>query len=222
MRRLVITTFALAAWTWAVASADAHVEVSPTEAAPGDAVQFELLVPNERSQSTVGVSLQIPKGVLPFSFQDPPGWTRKNELAGDGSIKVVRWRGRLAKDGFTQFQFLASTPEQQGPISWKSTQTYADGKEVAWIGPPDSEEPASVTTISADAPRQNAGGEAAKPASGAGSSDQQSAAADSGSGGQGDDNRDWLAVALGAGGLVLGAAALVVALRRRGTPSPRS
>jgi uncharacterized protein YcnI len=202
---------ALASWGGATASAEGHVQVRPTTAAPGDPVLFELLVPNERSQSTVAVSLQIPKDVLPFSFQDPPGWRRKNELAGDGSIKVVRWRGRLAKDGFAQFRFLAATPERVGPISWKSIQTYADGKETAWIGPPDSEEPASVTNVTADASRQNAGGEGAAPADGG---SDASAPAQSGSDGGGGDS-DTLAIVLGAGGMLLGALALAVTLLRR-------
>jgi uncharacterized protein YcnI len=186
------------------------VQVRPTTAAPGDPVLFELLVPNERSQSTVAVSLQIPKDVLPFSFQDPPGWRRKNELAGDGSIKVVRWRGRLAKDGFAQFHFLAATPEREGPISWKSIQTYEDGKEAAWIGPPDSEEPASVTNVTADAPRQNAGGEGAAPADEGGDT-----AASAQTGNEGGGDSDTLAIVLGAGGMLLGALALAVALLRR-------
>ena len=40
-------------------------------------------------------------------------------------------------------------------------QRYDDGEEAAWIGPPDAENPAAVTTISASAARQNAGGEGA-------------------------------------------------------------
>ncbi len=195
--------------------AQAHIQVTPTTAAPGDAVKFELLVPNERDQSTVEVSLQIPQGVLPFSFSDTPGWQRTLDKASDGSIEVVRWRGRLPRETFVQFAFLASTPERAGTISWKAIQTYADGEEAAWIGPPDADEPAAVTQVTADAPRQNAGGEnesgtpsepAANPESSAGSSD-----------GGGDDNRDWIAIALGGAGVLLGAGALLVALRRTRT-----
>ena len=56
--------------------ASAHVEVVPTTAAPDDAVLFEVRVPNERDQSTVKVELQVPPNVIPFSYEDTPGWTR--------------------------------------------------------------------------------------------------------------------------------------------------
>ncbi len=44
-------------------------------------------------------------------------------------------------------------------MSWKAIQTYSDGTSVRWVGPPESEEPAAVTVVDADAPLQNAGGE---------------------------------------------------------------
>jgi hypothetical protein len=71
----------------------------------------------------------------------------------------VTWTGRLAKDGFVQFQFLASTPTKGDQIVWKALQTYSNGDVVRWIGAPDSDNPAAVTKISADAPKENAGGE---------------------------------------------------------------
>ncbi len=217
MRRMTLAVLLLATWPVLVDPAQGHVQVSPTLAAPGDAVKFLFLVPNEREESTVEVALQVPKDVLPFSFDDPPGWRRTLEKRGDGSIEVVRWRGRLQSDGFAEFAFLASTPEKVGPIAWKSIQTYADGKETAWIGPPDSDEPAAVTQVTADAPLQNAGGE-----SEGGEAAPAEAAATSTTSGD-DDNRDPLAIVLGAGGLVLGAIALFVALRsRRGRDAPNA
>ena len=75
------------------------------------------------------------------------------------SIRSIVWRGRLATDGFARFAFLASTPPREGTIAWRAIQTYDDGRKVRWIEPPDGESPAAVTTVSEDAPRQNAGGE---------------------------------------------------------------
>ena len=49
---------------------------------PGDPVRFELLIPGETDAHTTEVSLQIPKGVLPFSFEDQPGWKRTVEHGG--------------------------------------------------------------------------------------------------------------------------------------------
>ncbi|HTE58799.1 MAG TPA: DUF1775 domain-containing protein [Solirubrobacteraceae bacterium] len=205
---------AVAGWA-AVAAlpAQAHVQMSPTEAAPGDPVKFELLVPGESDAHTTDVALQIPTGVLPFSFEDQPGWKRTLEHADDGSIATVRWRGRLASDGFVRFAFLAATPEQEGDLVWKAVQRYDDGKEAAWIGPPDSDNPAAVTRVSAAARRQNAGGEgesAAPAAGGARPATPVQESADDGGGSSG-----TLGIVLGGAGLVLGAAALAVALRRR-------
>ena len=135
----VLTAAALAA------PAAAHVQVRPTVAAPGDPVLFEVIVPGERDAKTVEVTLQVPKDVLPFSFNDPPGWERDNREASDGSLEAIVWRGEQAEDGFSRFAFLASTPEQEGEIVWKALQRYDDGEIARWIGAPDSENPAAVT-----------------------------------------------------------------------------
>ena len=174
-----------------------------------------MLVPNERSAETTSVSLKIPKGVLPFSFERTPGWTRTLESASDGSISVVRWKGRLDSDGFVRFSFLASTPPTTGPIEWKAIQGYADGKDSAWIGPARSDNPAPVTEISKSAPSLNAGGE--------GSGGQADGASDTAASGSSDGQRsaeggvraETIALVLGIGALLLAAVALAVAIRRR-------
>ena len=153
---------ALAAALVIAEPAAAHVQVRPALAAPGDPVLFEVIVPGERDERTTEVTLQVPKDVLPFSFEASPGWERSMKLGSDGSIETITWKGRLAEDGFARFSFLASTPEQEGEIVWKALQTYESKDVVRWIGAPDSEYPAAVTTISKTAPRQNAGGEGAE------------------------------------------------------------
>ena len=202
------------------APASAHIQMSPSEAAPGDPVRFELLVPGEKEAQTTEVALQIPKGVLPFSWEDTPGWKRTTENASDGSVGVVRWRGRLAADGFVRFSFLAATPEQQGQLTWKAVQRYSDGSEAAWIGPPDSENPAAVTEVSAAAARQNAGGEGAEAGGGAAPAEAPADPAPAAAEDDGGGTSGTLGLVFGIAGLVLGAAALAVALRRRpGAPA---
>ena len=143
----------------AAVPAAAHVQVRPAEAAPGDPVLWTVLVPNERDVATTRVELAIPEGVLPFSYEPLPGWTRRVTKNPDQSTRSVVWTGRLQPEEVLSTRFLATTPEAEGPISWKAIQTYADGQKVRWIGGPDTEEPASVTQVSASAPRENAGGE---------------------------------------------------------------
>ena len=116
------------------APAAAHIQVRPTLVAPGDPVLFQLIVPNEKDAHTVEVTLQVPKDVLPFSFEEPAGWKRTNQLAADQSIETVTWKGKLEQDGFAQFSFLASTPDTEGDITWKAIQKYDDGSTVRWIG----------------------------------------------------------------------------------------
>lgn len=142
------------------ATAAAHIQVSPTVAAPEDAVRFTVLVPGERSDATTTrVALRVPAGVLPYSYGQTPGWQRKLVLAKDQSVAQIVWTGRMASDEFAEFSFLASTPSQPGVLSWKALQFYSDGDVVRWIGAPGSEEPAPETRIEAGAPLQNAGGE---------------------------------------------------------------
>jgi uncharacterized protein YcnI len=216
--RRALLTAAVAALV-AAPAASAHVQVRPALAAPGDPVLFQVIVPNERDASTTEVTLQIPKDVLPFSFEEPAGWTRENKEGADGSLESVTWKGELAEDGFARFSFLASTPEQEGEIAWKAVQTYDDGSVSRWIGAPDSDNPAAVTRISADAPRENAGGEGAEaeggepaatatPAADAPRTSAQPAAAVV------EDSDSPLPIILSVVALVLAAAALALGLRR--------
>jgi len=198
------------------AAAQAHIQVTPSTVAPGDAAKFTVLVPGERDSETVKVELQMPKGLLPFSYADPAGWKRSLVKAGDGSVERVVWTGRAPSDGFTEFAFLAGTPDKPGELEFKALQTYADGTVVRWIGAPDSDNPAAVVKVEASAAKQNAGGE-----SGDGGTPPAPSLADA-EPGQGTapqpfvaDDNDTLPLILGAAGLALGLIALIVALRRR-------
>ena len=209
-RRLLAGVATLLVTTLGAPAAFAHVQVQPALVAPADPVIFTVVVPNERDVATVEVELQIPEGVIPFAFEETPGWKRSERLAADQSLDVVAWRGSLPPGSFVRFSFLAGTPDKPGEITWPTVQTYADGVSARWIGPPDSEEPAAVTVVSADAARQNAGGEgggasqpeATPPATEPGGPAAAPAEPDSGT------STSWLAVAA----LVVAVLALVVAL----------
>ena len=217
MKALLVLAAAVLTAAALAAPAAAHVQVRPAVAAPGDPVLFEVIVPGERDAQTIEVTLQIPKDVLPFSFQDPPGWTRTNEEAADGSLEAIRWRGEQASDGFTRFAFLASTPEQEGDIVWKALQTYDDGHISRWIGAPDSENPAAVTKVTATAARQNAGGEGGEAAT-EGETPAPAATAAPASAPVAEEESDSpLPLILGIVALVISLVALALALRPRGT-----
>lgn len=155
--RIVFVVVALTS-LFAAASASAHVQVNPSEVATDDSVKFSVLVPGETSARTVKVELAVPKDVIPFSFAETTGWKRKLTENPDGSTKSIVWTGTAEPDGFVEFSFLASTPANPTTLEWKSIQTYSDGQVVRWIGSPESEYPASTTSVSADLPKQGAGG----------------------------------------------------------------
>lgn len=216
-----LLAFALVAAA-AVGTASAHVQVRPTEAAPGDPVLWEVIVPGERDEGTTKVELAFPKGVIPFSYERTPGWSRTVRENEDGSARSVVWEGRSASDGFTRFAFLASTPETEGTLSWKALQTYEGGDVVRWIGSSDSEFPAATTRVAKDVATQNAGGESGGGDGGAdrgGASSETAAAATGGASAppteDEDDDSDVLPIVLGAGGLVTGLLALGVAVSSR-------
>jgi uncharacterized protein YcnI len=141
-------------------AAHAHIQVLPAVVAPLDAVKFTIIVPGESNARTTRVELQLPPDLLPFAWEEVPGWKRRIVPGNDpASVGNVIWTGRLATDGFVEFSFLAGTPQSPGEMSWKAIQTYDDGTVVRWVGPPGSEEPAAVTLVEEDAPRQDAGGE---------------------------------------------------------------
>jgi uncharacterized protein YcnI len=206
-------------WLVAATAAQAHVQVRPALAAPGDPVLFEVIVPNERDSHTVEVTLQVPKDVIPFSFAEPEGWTRENKQGADGSLETITWKGELAEDGFARFSFLASTPEQEGEIAWKAIQTYDDASVSRWIGAPDSDNPAAVTTISKDAPRENAGGESGEAEDGAAATPAASATAAAEDAEPAaatvEESNSTLPIILSVVALALAAGALILQLRRR-------
>jgi uncharacterized protein YcnI len=227
-RGVVALLVSVAAGAFAPAVAGAHIQVIPSIVAPNDPVKFTVVVPGEQEDSTTSVDLKMPTGLLPFSYEETPGWTRKLVLASNGAVDRVVWTGKLPKDGFVEFSFLAGTPEKPGELVFKALQTYADNSVVRWIGEPKSDHPAPVVEVQKDAPRQNAGGESgsdgggdAQPAAAASATATPTTAAvetaavvSSGS------DRDPLAIALGGGGLLLGLIALGVSLSgRRGSPS---
>jgi uncharacterized protein YcnI len=223
-RGLTALLVAITAVASAPAVAGAHIQVIPAIVAPNDPVKFTVVVPGERSDSTSSVELKMPAGLLPFSYEETPGWTRKLVTASNGAVDRVVWTGKLPRDGFVEFSFLAGTPEKPGELVFKALQTYADGTVVRWIGDPKSEHPAPVIEVQKDAPRQNAGGESgseSRPAAASSSATAAptTAAVQTAAAVSGGSDRDPLAIGVGAAGLLLGLIALGVSLSaRRGSP----
>lgn len=153
MRRMVVASaVALMALLIGVGVASAHVTVWPKESGTGAYEKYTVRVPTEKEIPTVKVEVLFPEGLKVSSFQPKQGWTYETEKDAAGNITGVIWSGGSIGPGeFDEFSFIGANPRDPGQLAFKANQTYADGSVVNWDGPPESEHPASVTTISAQA-----------------------------------------------------------------------
>ena len=130
-------------------------------AAPGDPVLWTVLVPSEQEPGRAQVELADPEGRAAVLLR---GRARLDAAAAQRTPTARCGRscgaGGPAATGWRRFASSPRHPSATGAIAWKAIQTYGDGDVVRWIGSPGSETPASVTTISRSARRENAGGEA--------------------------------------------------------------
>jgi uncharacterized protein YcnI len=188
----------LAAWTAALIAAPAasgHVTMSPDKAPADSFARFALRVPTEEDVPTVKVSVQLPAGPDEVRFQPKPGWKRTE------SGRVVTWSGgQIGRGEFDEFGLSVHLPNTPGKtLVFPTTQTYANGKVVHWIGAPTSDEPAPHVTLEAAAGETTATTRA--PTTTAETDD--------------DDHDDALALVFGIAGLAVGLLALGLTLMRR-------
>ncbi|MEU6257456.1 YcnI family protein [Streptomyces sp. NPDC047043] len=223
----VVTGLAAAGVLTAAGIASAHVTVHPESYAKGatDGV-LTFRVPNEEdTASTTKVQVFLPTdhpvlGVLVSPPQD--GWTAKVTTAklkkpvktDDGTItdavSEITWTG--GKIGAGQYQdfnvAFGQLPDDTDQLTFKTLQTYSDGKTVRWIeeaqsGDDEPENPAPVLKLTAKAASDEDGGTPA--ASSATTAKSSTSAASS-------DSSDSTARGLGVAGLVVGVLGLAAAV----------
>jgi uncharacterized protein YcnI len=233
-----LTTALMAIGFLGAAVASAHVTVNSPGAAPGGYAVITFRVPTESATaSTTGIKVQLPadQPLASVSVQPHPGWSytvTKTKLAkpissDDGDItdavSVIDWKADSAataiKPGeFDQFLISAGPLPDAASMTFKAIQTYSDQSIVSWIeqaAPGSSAEPnhpAPVLTLTASATSATTSNSAPSP------SPTVTAAATNRSTDDGHDGGDATATTgliLGIVGVVLGAAALLLALRRR-------
>jgi Domain of unkown function (DUF1775) len=216
---VLATTVLVAAGALAPAAAS-HSIVLPFSSRPADLQLYTLVVPTEADSPTTEVALKVPPGIDFLLVKDAPGWQVKIERR-DDRIDVIRWIGSAPPNFFAEFGLIARNPILEGDLPWKITQTYGNGNVSRWIGPPGSEFPASVTTLSEAAEPVDVatglnGGEVPGSGGAAEATPDTSDAAAS-------DSSDTIARAGAGAALALGLAALGVLLvgRRRGAASTR-
>lgn len=136
--------------------ASAHVRVLPEEV-PADTFEvFTVRVPTEKDIPTTGVRVEVPEGFTISRVQPVPGWDYELEEQA-GVVSAITWSGgEIGSTEFQQFAVQGQTPEQSGEYPWRAFQTYEDGSVVEWIGPEDSEEPASLVRVTEGGPNNPA------------------------------------------------------------------
>jgi uncharacterized protein YcnI len=176
----------------APAAAQAHVSIHPNVVPAGAFATLSLRVPNETGNTdTTKVAVKLPPGFLDVSASPPPGWsfsTKTRKLAkpvqsDDGPVteavtEIDFSGGKLPPGQFVQLPISVVIPGKAGDVlTFKTVQTYSDGKTSRWIGTPSSEDPAPTIDVSAKngVLEDVAGGEAGPPAS-AGSAGTSSSA----------------------------------------------
>ncbi|MDG4782375.1 YcnI family protein [Micromonospora sp. WMMD961] len=216
-----------------VGPAQAHVSVSPAQAAPGGFTTLTFRVPNERAEAaTTSVRIVMPEAtpITSAAVHKLAGWRATVE---DGplatpvkvgsatvteAITSVTWTASTAADAIdgTQYQeFSVSVgplPTTGDRIVFKALQTYADGVVSRWIeeptpGGPEPENPAIVLRL--DKAAATGVDEHGMPVAGAPTT---AAVADRPAG---------VALAVAVAGVVLGAAALLLGLLNRTLGRPR-
>jgi len=129
--------------------ASAHAVVFPKKSEPGAYEKYVLRVPNEKGVPTTRVEIRFPAGVRIVSFSDVAGWTLQEVRDSANAIVGAVWTGSLSPERFVEFPFVAVNPKESTTVAWPAFQTYADGERVDWVGPAESEKPASSTIITA-------------------------------------------------------------------------
>jgi uncharacterized protein YcnI len=143
---LMLTAFSLFA-----GRASAHVTVLPKETTQGSYEMFTVRVPSENDTvPTTQIKVEFPSDVNISRFEPKPGW--KYEIEKDASDKItsVTWttEGKgLSSTEFGLFYMQGKVADEATEIVFKAYQTYQDGSVVEWVGAPDAEKPASLTTV---------------------------------------------------------------------------
>ncbi|MGW1209772.1 YcnI family copper-binding membrane protein [Streptomyces sp. NPDC002499] len=226
----IVTGLAATAIMTAAGIASAHVTVHPESYAKGatDGV-LTFRVPNEEdTASTTKVQVFLPTDhpVLGVLVSPHDGWTAKVTTTklktpvktDDGTItdavSAVTWTGgKIGAGQFEDFDVaFGQLPDDTDQLTFKTLQTYSDGKTVRWIeeaqsGDEEPENPAPVLKLTAKGAAED-GDSAAAPSA---SATTQASASDSSGTSSSSDASDSTARGLGIAGLVVGVLGLAAA-----------
>ncbi len=218
MKKLLTLTIAMiGAVTLFVSAASAHVSVQPQETSQGKYEVFTVRVPSEKEDAeTTKVEVKFAEEVNVTRFEAKPGWNYEVQKDDTGKITSVVWTAEekgLSATEFVQFNMQGKVGDEATEIVWKAYQTYSDGSTVEWIGAPDADKPASVTTVNpADGSSDHGHGAAADDSA----KEDHSAAGDLEHDTEAATSTSNVPLYLSIAALIAGLAALVISLKKRG------
>jgi uncharacterized protein YcnI len=144
-------------------AAQAHVSLHPNTLPAGSFPTLDIRVPNEEeSANTTKVAVQFPPGFIDVSTGYMPGWkvqkkTRKlakpvttDEGTVSEEVSEVTWSGgKFPPETFLDFPISTAIPDGDAgkTLTFKTVQTYDNGKSVHWIGAPSSDTPAPTVNV---------------------------------------------------------------------------
>ena len=195
-RFAVVLAAALLALSLGAGPALAHEEITPTTIQTGTPTFLTLAAANEKEAPITKVEVTFPDGAeVGETTRTPAGWKASRTESG------VAWTGgKVAPETFEQWGFELEGADQPGTLTF--TVTLTAGGETEQVRVP-------VTAAA-----KGAGTAPAAPATTAAAL----ASADTNSSGA--EGRATLALWLAVGGLLLGVAALIITLTRRGGAQP--
>jgi uncharacterized protein YcnI len=214
-------------------AASAHVTINPSAAEAGSYATVTVKVPNESATATTTrVELSLPEDTPFTSVRYVPvaGWTTElvretlpeavtvNDAEVTEAVTSVIWTadaGSEISDGqLQQFTVSLGAVPDVGSVALPAIQSYSDGTQVEWAGlEADAEYPAPVLYVNDEAPSDSHGSHAAEDEDSAGQEHTEEVAAATSA--SDSDSGDTLARVFGIGGLVFGAAGLVLGLTAR-------
>jgi uncharacterized protein len=217
--------------------AQAHVSLHPNTLPAGSFPTIDIRVPNEEtSANTTKVTVQFPPGFIDVSPGYMPGWTvhkktrklaepvKTDEGTVTEEISQVIWSGgKIPPEYFQNFPFSTTIPDDAAgkTLTFKTLQTYDNGKVVRWIGPESADQPApSVNVTPKGGVIEDVAGTEAGPGSAQASTQPASSATKSSSSKKASQGLGIAALVVGIAALVAALAALALALARRSRSGP--
>jgi uncharacterized protein YcnI len=187
LKRITALGAALLTALVVVSAAMAHAKVSPPIVQKGTDNVFTVAVPTEgESATTTTVELTVPEGFGIDAVMPAPGWQLATQKTGSGEnadITKITWSGGNLPSEEATNFEFVGGADSAKSYTFGIRQTYSDGKVVDWSGPESSDTPAAVVE------------------------------AKSSLGGGGTPIVTWIAVVLGAVGILIGLVALMAGKR---------